>query len=259
MKNIKIAFFDVDGTLIDMEKKEISAKVLSTLNQLKENGIIVCMATGRTPMTLPKIPGIEFDAYLTFNGSYCYTKDKETIFANPISAEDVEKIIANATEINRPVSIATANRLGANGADQDLIDYYAIAEVPVEIAEDFDELAKEKVFQIMMGCYEEEYDQILKGVSGAKIAAWWDRAGDIIPANGGKGVGIEKMLEYFHLTKEEAIAFGDGNNDIEMLEAVGTGVAMGNAKDSVKAIADDVCDTVANDGVYSYCKEHGLI
>ena len=55
----------------------------------------------------------------------------------------------------------------------------------------------------------------------AKIAAWWDRAIDIIPLSGGKGVAINKILDYYQLTKEEAMAFGDGNNDIEMLEAVG--------------------------------------
>ena len=58
---------------------------------------------------------------------------------------------------------------------------------------------------------------------------------------------------------EEALAFGDGGNDIEMLQTVGTGVAMGNALDHVKAIADDVCGHVAEDGIYHYCLEKGLI
>ena len=56
------------------------------------------------------------------------------------------------------------------------------------------------------------------------------------PANGNKGVGVRKILDYYHLDKENAIAFGDGTNDIEMLEAVGTGVAMGNATDDVKQL-----------------------
>ena len=52
------------------------------------------------------------------------------------------------------------------------------------------------------------------------------------------------MLNYYGLSKDEAIAFGDGRNDIEMLEAVGTGVAMGNAIDEVKARADVICKSV---------------
>ena len=48
----------------------------------------------------------------------------------------------------------------------------------------------------------------------------WDRAVDIIPVNAGKGAGIEKMLKYYGIDKSQAMAFGDGNNDIEMLKAV---------------------------------------
>ncbi|HIR87077.1 MAG TPA: HAD hydrolase family protein, partial [Candidatus Limivicinus faecipullorum] len=58
---------------------------------------------------------------------------------------------------------------------------------------------------------------------------------------------------------EKAIAFGDGNNDIEMLQTVGTGIAMANASEQLKAVADKVCGHVAQDGIYHYCLEQGLI
>ena len=258
MNKIKIAFFDIDGTLIDMNKKHISEKMIEILNRLKENNIIICIATGRTPVSLPHFPGVEFDAFLTFNGSYCFN-EQQTIFSNPIPAKDVKKIIDNATAIGRPVSIASMNRLAANGKDADLVQYYAFAKLEVEVSEDFEEVAKDEIYQIMLGCCEDEHAALMKDVSGARITSWWDRAVDIIPASGGKGVGVEKILEYYHLTKEEAIAFGDGNNDIEMLQAVGLGVAMENASDRLKEIADDICGHVADDGIYHYCLEHGLI
>src|SRR5699024_3729033 len=147
----------------------------------------------------------------------------------------------------------------ANGSDADLADYYAFAHQKLTIAEDFDSVSREEVYQVMLGCREADYPAILSGVDGAKIAAWWDLAVDVIPANGGKGMSIRKILDYYHFDRDEAMAFGDGNNDIEMLEAVGTGVAMENASEKLKAIADDVCGHVAQDGVYHYCKEHGLI
>lgn len=258
MNDIKIAFFDIDGTLIDMNKKVMSEKMLETLIRLKEKGSMICIATGRAPMSLPRFQNIEFDAFLTFNGSYCFNKD-QAIFCNPISASDVKKIIQNAAAINRPVSLATKDRLAANGKDQDLADYYSIANLEVAIADDFEAVVNEEIYQVMLGCFEEEYFQIMKDVDNAKITAWWDRAVDIIPADGGKGTGIEKILEYYHLDKSQAIAFGDGNNDIEMLQAVGLGVAMENASDKLKGIADDICGHVANDGIYHYCLEHGLI
>lgn len=151
-------------------------------------------------------------------------------------------------------------RLAANGSDKDLDEYYGFSGNKVKVVDDFDTVVDtEEIYQIMLGCYKNEYDLIMKDVKDAKIAAWWDRAIDIIPLSGGKGVAINKILDYYQLTKEEAMAFGDGNNDIEMLEAVGRGVAMKNASLELKSIADDICDDVANDGIYSYCKAIGLI
>ena len=102
-------------------------------------------------------------------------------------------------------------------------------------------------------------DAILSGVAGAKITAWWDHAVDVIPLSGGKGAGIQKILEHYKLDRTEAMAFGDGNNDIEMLTAVGTGIAMGNASPELKAVADHICDPVTEDGIYRYCLEKNLI
>ena len=82
MSAIKIVFFDIDGTLIDMNNKRISEKMLETLRRLKENGTIICIATGRSPIALPHFEGVEFDAFLTFNGSYCFTEDAD-IFSHP--------------------------------------------------------------------------------------------------------------------------------------------------------------------------------
>lgn len=251
MHEPKIVFFDIDGTLIDFQAQKPSEKTLETLKYLKEKGIRICLATGRTPMTLPDFSGITFDAYVTFNGSLCYTQDK-ILFSNPIPAEDVQTLIENATRLGRPVSIATRTSLAANGSDTDLTDYYAIARLPVPPTDHFEELCRQEIYQFMLGCRKEEYAALLDGVKGSKIAAWWDRAADIIPANGGKGIGITKVLEYFKIPKENAYAFGDGNNDIEMLEAVGTGIAMGNASPELKSIASFVCRSCSEDGIYHY-------
>ena len=136
-KDIKIAFFDVDGTLVDMEKKVITPAMIETLKHLKENGIILCMATGRGPYLVPSFPGIDFDVFLSYNASYCYTKD-EVIFSNPIPKEDVKAIVENASEIHRPVFLAGVEGGGANGCDKDLADYFAIAKSKVNVLDNFD-------------------------------------------------------------------------------------------------------------------------
>ena len=228
MQNIKIIFFDIDGTLIDMHRKQISGQMLETLIRLKKRNILLCIATGRTPITLPHFEGIEFDAFLTFNGSYCYTKEQD-IFSSPIPADDV------------------------------LVEYYAFAKLDVEVAEDFEQLSHSEIYQIMLGCREADYPHLLRNTEQAKITAWWDRAADIIPAGSGKGIGVDKILAYYHLDRSQALAFGDGNNDLEMLQAVGCGVAMENGSARLKAAADDLCGHVAEDGIYHYCTAHGLI
>ena len=99
----------------------------------------------------------------------------------------------------------------------------------------------------------------MQNTVGSKITAWWDRAIDVIPASSGKGIGVDKILDYYGFDKSQAIAFGDGNNDIELLEAVGWGLAMANASDELKAVADEVIGHVAEDGIYHYCLAKGLI
>ena len=61
---IKIAFFDIDGTLKDFSKDELSDKTCEALNRLKEKGVLLAIATGRAPLTLPKMEGVEFDVFL---------------------------------------------------------------------------------------------------------------------------------------------------------------------------------------------------
>lgn len=260
MNNTKIVFFDIDGTLLNYETLILSEKTIEVLHGLQERDIKICIATGRAPSTIPKFEGIEFDAYLTFNGSYCYTKDGEEIFNNPIAREDVKQLLRNAENIDKPVSIAVRSRLAANGSSPDLEAYYTFASLKLEIAEDFDEVVEhDDVYQVMLACSQEEHEKMLQNVDTVKITGWWDKAIDIIPGDGGKGRGIEEILAYYGFDKSESMAFGDGGNDIEMLQTVGIGIAMENAKDEVKAIADDVCGHVAEDGIYHYCVEHHLI
>lgn len=258
MEQIKIAFFDIDGTLIDMEKKVITERTLEALRRLKERGVLLCLATGRGPLTLPHFDGVEFDAFLTFNGSYCFDREG-TIYSNPLPREDVKTIVQNAASIHRPVSLATKDRMLANGKDEDLIEYYSFAKREVEVSDDFEEAMEDEVYQIMLGCRRADYPLLLQGTRRARITAWWDRAVDIIPADGGKGEAIRRILSFYHLDRSSALAFGDGDNDIEMLQAVDYGVAMGNASEGLKAVARDICASVSRDGVYHYCLDHGLL
>lgn len=255
---MKIIFFDIDGTLVNPQSGLISQKTFLALRQLQERGIKICISTGRAPSEVPDFGSLRFDAYCTYNGSLCYT-DSKILYSNPIAPADVAQVLKNAAGIGRPASVAVRDRLAANGWDPDLADYYRLADLELTIDPDFDAACQEAVYQILIGCRKEEHPALVKDAHGVKIAISWDRAVDVIPASSGKGVAIEKVLAHFGLDASQAMAFGDSFNDLEMLQTVGVGVAMDNATAQLKAVADDVCGPVSEDGIYHYCLDHGLI
>lgn len=123
-------------------------------------------------------------------------------------------------------------------------------------AEDFDALLEKEIYQLMMGCYESEYPSILQGVRHAQMP----RGGTAQPISSLRtGDAIQKLLAHYGFHPSEAIAFGDGNNDTEMLQSVGAGVAMADGSEQLKTVAADVCGHVAQDGIYHDCRAHGLI
>lgn len=255
---IKMAFFDIDGTLIEMGRKQMTVRTEEALLRLKERGVRLCIATGRPLKEVPHFERVQFDAFLTFNGSYCCNAH-EAIYANPILPEDVEQVLANAAERKRYVALATIEEMGANGRDTVLEDYFAHADQVIRVAEDFDRLRQQDVYQMMIACSPEEYPAFTAHTRNVTMTSWSKKAADVIPANGGKGMAVEKLLAYYGVAPEEAIAFGDGRNDIELLCAVGLGVAMGNAAEEVKRRAKAVCLPVSEDGIYHYCDAHDLI
>ena len=232
INKVKIIFFDIDGTLLEMGKTEITPNMRKALCSLKQNGIKICIATGRPFVTIPMFEGIVFDAILAFNGSFCVAGD-QVVAKCPIPKEDVKKLLKMQKEWK---------------------DLFLL-----QLRKKFEEYVEKDVFQIMLGCDLEERKYILEGTKNAKVAAWWSRAIDIIPKDGGKGTAIEQVLAHYKFSKEEAIAFGDGENDIDMLLSVGKGIAMGNAAEKVKEIAADICESVTDDGIYYYLKSQKLI
>ena len=82
--------------------------------------------------------------------------------------------------------------------------------------------------------------------------------GEIIKKGMDKGLAIKKIVETLHMKMEDTIAFGDSMNDYEMLQVCNYGVAMKNACQELKAGADNICESVENDGVYYEMEMLGL-
>ena len=190
---IKIAFFDIDGTLLKMGHRELTEKTAKALNSLRQKGILLCMATGRGYLSIPAFQDVTFDVLLTFNGSYV-TVGEKIIFKNPLNHHDKHQIIRNLKKMNRAAAISNEHFIVTNGTDQDLEQYFRFGNEILTIADNFDELCKDDIYQIMCSCRKEEYDQILEGTKETQITAWWDKAADIIPLNCGKGNAVNAVF-----------------------------------------------------------------
>ena len=114
-------------------------------------------------------------------------------------------------------------------------------------------------FQICPRIPSAEDAEWVKHAPGMKSARWTEEFADMIPLEGGKPVGMQKILDHYGIDQKDTIAFGDGGNDMTMLEFAAIGVAMGNANDEVKSHADYVTDTSENDGILKAFQHFGIL
>ena len=115
------------------------------------------------------------------------------------------------------------------------------------------------IYQLSAFLPPENEAEFLRRCPGCVAVRWSPDFCDILPAGGGKPNGLAHTLAHLGLTREQAVAFGDGGNDVTMLAYAGLGVAMGNACAEAKAAADYVTDDVTKDGLAKALKHFKLI
>lgn len=152
--------------------------------------------------------------------------------------------------------IVEANRMYINYIDEAVERAQKYISIP---APKLGEYHGEDIYQFIAYITREEEKDILEKIPGCKLTRWYEGGVDIIPKDSGKIVGIQKILEIYGLKREEIIAFGDGDNDADMLEFAGIGVAMGNAVEITKKAADYVTDHIDEDGVWNALKHFEII
>ena len=123
----------------------------------------------------------------------------------------------------------------------------------------YDKAISEKIYQLNVFVSEEEEAGFLAYMPNSKAARWTTHFTDVIPKDGGKNTGIDAVIAHFGIKLEETMAFGDGGNDIDMLKHAGIGVAMGNAGENVKEIADYITTSVDDDGITNALKHFNVI
>lgn len=110
MTKPKIIFFDIDATAHwCRSRRGHRPRTVEALQKLRQNGIKLCIATGRAPMEVPKFEGVTFDAFLTYNGSYCFTPERDV--SNLIPKADIALLRRNTEALGRPMALATRTEL----------------------------------------------------------------------------------------------------------------------------------------------------
>lgn len=258
---IKAIFFDVDGTLISKSRSVLSEGVIAALKKLQEKGIKLFIASGRHYLELDEL-GINtqftFDGYLTLNGGYCFNQEG-VIYKNPINSKDVERIVDHVTKHQLACSFVEGDDLYINLINDLVVAAQTAINTSLPPKKDVSRALINDVYQIDPFVTKEEIEELVALTQHCKYTQWHDGAYDIIPKQGGKQEGISAILDHYKIKVEETMAFGDGHNDIDMLQFVGTGICMENGCAETRAVCDYITDNVDNDGIVSALRYFGLL
>ena len=267
MKKHMIAL-DLDGTLLT-DDKIISERTKQVLFRAKEEGHILVISTGR-----PHRASINYyhelgldTPMVNFNGALIHHPQNR-----------------NWDALHTPMPIRTAHKiidacydLRVNNILAEVLDDVYIDSFDSKLIGFFDEIEDEAPFVIgnlkqkleedptsILVYPEEEQVQQLRShlddyhaevIEHRKWGAPWNVI-EIIKKGMNKAVGLHKIAHYFDIPEDRIIAFGDEDNDLEMIDYAGVGVAMGNAIDDLKSIAKHVTATNEEDGIGSFLEEY---
>lgn len=258
----KIIFFDIDGTLYSPETG-IPRSTIHALKKLSKNGHKMVMCTGRSRGMVPDtFFHLGFDGMIAGAGTYVEYQGK-VLYREMLTEEEVKKVIDFGRKENLGIILEGDRHGYYDPMNQQ--DYYLKARkriemecettlVPLEEAVDIpkwtyrnlDKDKKKEAEQLMDGKFKGVYHEPLHAV-------------EFIPSNGNKAKGIERILKHTGLSKENAYAFGDSVNDLDMIKYVKYGIAMGNAVPELLEIAPYHTARIEEDGIEKGLKQFGLI
>lgn len=257
----RLAFFDIDGTLLGFNG-EYSARLKASLEAVQRAGIKTAIASGR-PMfaaqSLIQELGLE-DAGVFYTGALvCDPRSGDILRQQALRTEDVWALIKAARSLSLYTEVCTGNQYYIEQP-------HAISEKHAQhlrcepLCIDFEALdAEQPVIKLLLAVEHRSQHQLLYKLEAQfphLIFAYARLAEEpewlfvsIISQDACKRAAFSELIEYHNVRRDQVIAFGDAQSDMDFLRLAGTGVAMGNATEAVKAVADYVTLPVWEDGV----------
>lgn len=259
----KAMFFDIDGTLVSFTTHEVPASAIEALEEAHQKGIKIFIATGRPKAIINNMGELEkrdiIDGYVTMNGAYCFAGD-EVIFSKPIDHKSTVEIGKYAKAKGIACIFVPAKDIRVCNADHFLREiFYEHLHVDKMPETSFEEGWNGDIYQITPFFNVNQEAEALKNANGAVGNRWHPGFTDITATGINKSLGVKMMAKHFGFSQDEVMCFGDGGNDISMLEYAGIGVALGNANDEVKAHANYVTTHIDDNGVANALKHFGII
>ena len=248
---IKAIFFDIDGTILDGHNG-IPKSTQIALAKLREKGIKTIICTGRGYNETKPLNLKGFDDYILLNGQICYDDKDNIVFKKPI--KDKEKLIELFNSKKFPFGLIDEKFSYLNYID----DYVRLVHESINLTlPEVKEYDGKDLYQAL--AYGKVKDYIEKELPDFLAVSWHFDGVDIVPKDSGKDKGVIEYCKLRNIDIKDTMSFGDGDNDREMLKTTGIGVAMGNAIDSVKVVADYITDRIDEDGIYNALVHFGVI
>lgn len=277
---VKAVFFDIDGTLVN-DRKSVLKSTKEAIKIVKDQGVLVGVATGRGPFFVKDLmDDLDLDFAVTYNGQYIFNKER-VLFASPIDKRSLRQVIAYAKENRKEIAMGTrqdviGSRIMSFGLSplSQLVSRFVPKFLTRTVSHSFNrmvskalpqkeadllDLINQPIYQVLMLMTPEESNQAASEFEYLKFTRSNPFAADIINQGNSKLEGIRRVGKEYGFDLNQVMAFGDSDNDLEMLAGVGMSIAMGNGSSSVKEVAKHITTSNQEDGIHKALEHFGVL
>jgi Cof subfamily protein (haloacid dehalogenase superfamily) len=257
-KEIKLVAIDVDGTLLNSEH-EMTPRIEKALRAAAEQGVMVVFATGKTRnAVVPHLTKLGIDAPGIYNqGLIAVDADGKPIHSQTLEPRIARQVITMAEDRGFSVLAYAGSRILSKTRNRHIEDILAqYHEVIPEVVGALQNILIDTPIQKLLAVGDPHAIKGLRwqlsalvGGHGRLVQAAVPEMLEILPPNGSKGAALKVVCKHFKIAPEQVVAIGDAENDIEMIQFAGVGVAMGNADQKTKDAANHVVASNDEDGV----------
>lgn len=257
----KYIVLDMDGTLLN-SKHKIDHQLKRLLIELQNEGVMLILCSGRNINSIRKyahqLQCYEHETYIVSDNGGAITQiydGREILLkTSTLSKEQVAKIVTIVGERTKDAaSFFGKNRYSKSLTLNTLRALYKFHQLPrVGIVRQANKILFSDKPKVINKCFEQVKTDIKEYDPEINVFRSVPHLIEVTPPGSLKGNALKEIFDSNNFNKHELIAFGDGENDISMLEYAPNSVAMGNAFETVKAVAKETCDTNDNNGIYKF-------